>query len=118
MPPRTEQTDQPGDGQHQQKGIASLLDSMALAPAPQPRRKDIKDKYAFWESQPVMQFNDEGKVNMQTTATAVQYATVSMRLQPVSLVCGVKTGFLSVTARVPLHVSCDTQFWLACGEQV
>jgi hypothetical protein len=71
MPPRIEQADPQGDGQQQQKGIASLLDSMELATAPQPRRKDVKDKYAFWESQPVMQFNEEAKVSSDA-AVAVQ----------------------------------------------
>ncbi|WIA37733.1 hypothetical protein OEZ86_014613 [Tetradesmus obliquus] len=61
MPPRDEPADQPGDGQQQQKSIAGLLDSLALAPVAQPSRKDIKDKYAFWGSQPVMQFSDEAK---------------------------------------------------------
>lgn len=68
MPPRSEQTDQQGDGQKQQKGIVGVLDSMALVAAPPPRGKDIKDKYAFWESQPVMQFDEEVKVSSDTAA--------------------------------------------------
>jgi hypothetical protein len=62
MSSSNEPADQKGDGQQQQKGITGLMDSLALATTQQPRRKDIKDKYAFWESQPVMQFNDEAKV--------------------------------------------------------
>lgn len=81
MPPRDEPADQPGDGQQQQKSIAGLLDSLALAPVAQPSRKDIKDKYAFWGSQPVMQFSDEAKVS-NDTAEAVQCAATSVRLQP------------------------------------
>jgi hypothetical protein len=80
MPPRVEEADQQGDGQQQQKGIASLLDSMALATAPQPRRKDVKEKYAFWESQPVMQFNEEAKVSCDA-AGAVQ-SIIRNRLLP------------------------------------
>jgi hypothetical protein len=80
MPPRTDQADQQGDGQQQQKGITSLLDSMALARARQPRTKDSKDKYAFWEGQPVMQFNEEAKVSSDAAA-AVQSATRAS-LQP------------------------------------
>jgi hypothetical protein len=86
MPPRIEQADQQGDGQQQQKGISSLLDSMALAAARQPRIKDAKDKYAFWGSQPVMQFNEEAKVGSDA-AVALQSA-IRACLQPASILHG------------------------------
>lgn len=52
-------------GQQQQKqNVASLLDKLALAPAAQPKRKDVKEKYAFWETQPVMQFAEISNVSI------------------------------------------------------
>jgi len=45
--------------QQEQKSVASvanLLDRLRLARA---QKKEAKDKYAFWETQPVMQFSED-----------------------------------------------------------
>lgn len=54
-----------GQSSNQQgRNIASLLDALSLQVA-QPRKKNNKEKYAFWETQPVMQFSEEGEVSEQ-----------------------------------------------------
>eukprot|EP00882_Tetradesmus_deserticola_P012009 GHRQ01012711.1.p1 GENE.GHRQ01012711.1~~GHRQ01012711.1.p1 ORF type:complete len:296 (+),score=106.08 GHRQ01012711.1:156-1043(+) len=83
MPPRNEQADQQGDGQQQQKGIAGLLDSMALVPTQQSRKK-AKNRYAFWESQPVMQFNEQAEDSEDGPIDAPKTVD-EVRKEPISL---------------------------------
>lgn len=47
--------------QHEQNILARMMDRMLLE---KQQRKEAKDKYAFWETQPVMQFTEGSSSNV------------------------------------------------------
>lgn len=63
----------------QQRSIASLLEAMALAaPARQSNKKEPKAKYAFWETQPVVQFSGADTVRAGGQESGVVVARVAL----------------------------------------
>lgn len=60
--PSTSAQESSSDQQEQKSvaSMASLLDRLRLARA---QKKEAKDKYAFWETQPVMQFSEDAASN-------------------------------------------------------
>eukprot|EP00879_Flechtneria_rotunda_P029142 GHRR01031415.1.p1 GENE.GHRR01031415.1~~GHRR01031415.1.p1 ORF type:complete len:179 (+),score=37.65 GHRR01031415.1:185-721(+) len=51
----------PSDGAGQDKTVANVLDRLTkMQVAPSRPTKDAKQKYAFWETQPVVQFTEQG----------------------------------------------------------
>jgi hypothetical protein len=49
-----------GSAEASSSGAASALDKLAALTLRGTKKKETKEKYAFWETQPVMQFTDEG----------------------------------------------------------